>query len=300
MPRGGMSKNPFGGCSCKVKEEKAGKLCPLCGKYNPQRLDRLDIVKWIANDPDCIEGGGIPGEQMVWLSQVQSAANDWLYFAISEKNGITAEKWWEAHQFLFRTRSTDRTTWGPAYRREVYFDETERRRKTVISKFTDDQMRCMCFDSQYEMSGLSKIMHLDRFLVMLHKQREMLVKQNWEAVNEYLDLLELTGARRAIALGRQIPFKFIDRFQVLTNPQSGRDVAELLFYEPRLRHAPSSSYKDKPNTVITLRVKLRKQRKRPPKALGAGVFFHEGEASDQITAPNAGHDTGSSHCQLPG
>jgi hypothetical protein len=291
MPRGGMSPRPFGGCSCK-DPEKSGRNCSKCGKYNPQRLDRFDLIKYIQHQ-ECLEGGKIPHEQLIWLVQVQSAANDWLFFGLSEKNGITVDKFWEAHRYLHLVRSTAPDTWSSRVLRATYEDEVTGKRKTEIIHLSDNQMRAGCFDVHYELSGLAKHMHPDRFLGKLKSMRELLVRQNWDTINERLDFMQADYLNREIARGRQIPFKFINRFEVLTNPKDGRDVAELVFYESRFNKPQTKP--DKPHRHLLI---SQAGRKRPLKALGAGSLFDQGEVSAEVVASSAGDNPDSGICRL--
>lgn len=292
MPRGGMSKNPFGGCG--HKEAKAGQVCTVCGKYKPQRLDRLDIVSWVASE-ECINGGEVPGEQLLWLVEIQTIVNDWLFFGLAEKNGCTVEKFWEANEYLWRVRSTSPETWQNArILRVTYFDESIGKRRTEHIQLSNEQLKAMCFDTHYDMAGLSNSMPMEVFLENLRKRRALLLKENKEQVTKFVALKQEQGMRRAVALGRQMPFKFIDPIEVLANPGDGQLLAELVFYEPRLRKPVSQLEKpDKPNTMTSLKIRLR-ARKRPPRGFGAGSLFAQGEPCAENVAPlTADHSGGS-------
>lgn len=203
MPSGGMCKRPFGG---------------------NVRLDRIDFMDYARGSDDPFK--------LLYLKVISDAASDFLFFGLG-KNGCVAQEFWFAHEYFFQCRSYDPTTYEHSrYLRNSYVDEDLKCRVTKEIALTDNELKLSCFDRHFVTAGLDSFISFDQFLVWLRERRQQILEESKEQVNTYLDLLQATSLRRVP--NSQVPYKLntLDRFKILTQPESAEQVGELVKYLP--------------------------------------------------------------------
>lgn len=203
----GMCSNPFGG---------------------NDRLDRIDFLDYASGTDNPFK--------LLYLKVISDAASDYLYFGLG-RNGTVPDDFWYATEYFFTCRSYKRETWDHAkFMRNAYVDEDTGKRVSTTIMLRDEDLMAACFDRHYEIAELHNLMPIDVFLEWLRTRREEILEENKQQVNAYMDLLQRTSVNR-VADGEQIPFKLLDRMQVLARPESPEQVAELVFYAPRYRQS---------------------------------------------------------------
>lgn len=188
------------------------------------RLDRLDLM-------ECLEQNA-PQEKVLFLQTITDAVHNYL-FSFLGRNGTSPDEFAFACQYLFYVRADDPSTWSE---------------ESIQEGLTPGQIRDMCFDTHYEFSGLSSLMCMDRFLKQLKETRESIIKENQEQIFDYLGKL-YTKACEEAHNGHQLPLPLQDRIQILTLPQSLREVASLLYLP--------SKYLAEPNQQKVMRCRTR-------------------------------------------
>jgi hypothetical protein len=177
---------------------------------NRNRLDKINFMEDLS--------ASVSSEKILFLQTITDAIHNYL-FAFLGRNGTSAEEFAFAHEYLFRVRSYDPATWA---------DRGSR---------TEAQMKDMCFDVHYEMSGLSYWMDIDKFLRDLRNYRREIVEDNRDQVLEYLGILYSKACLEAHP-GHQLPLPLGDRLDALSSPNSPADIARLLFLPKRYLSEP--------------------------------------------------------------
>lgn len=228
MSKGGMCKNPFGGCD--HKEAVPGKRCPVCGKKKNVRLDRLDLE----------QGTTVKGERegLVYLQVVTNEMHNYLYFCLG-KNGVTPDKFLEAYNYLFVVRSNKPDTWGERQLKTQRADAKGRQRNVVVS-LTDEEMKMGCFDVHYDLSGLAEVMHIDRFLLWLQEERAAILRENAPQFLGYLNELRQQELD-TVPKGLQLPlwvFGTDDPLKVMVCPETFTQLASMLYIPEDIKQPP--------------------------------------------------------------
>jgi hypothetical protein len=211
-----MCRNPFG-----LRKNKNGEL-----ESNP-RFDKMDIFKDILDR----EAGGVHNEDendfAVMAEKLKWDIHNYLYWGLG-RNGCTDTKWQEAHDYFFVIRSDKPETWGPRTERQIQLIDGKRVSRVV--ELTDEDMQQRCFDKQYQMMRLDRVLPMSKFLAILREWREDILTTNREQVETYLRSLRKKEARR-VPPGAQLKFRFTvaDFVKALTTPEDINQLVELVF-----------------------------------------------------------------------
>ena len=187
-----------------------------------ERIDRINLMDYLpANSPP---------EKVLFARIIQDAASHYL-FAFLEKNGTSAEEFFAAYQYFFKVVSTDMESWN--HHRTIKNSFTQRGQKVVDNRYlNDNEMKLMCFDKHYDLSGLSDYLHIDRFRNKLKERRRAIISrpENWEHIKTYVKSLyqrELS----LIVSGNQVPLQVWneDLLQLLVDPPTPYHLATAIF-----------------------------------------------------------------------
>lgn len=204
-----MSKNAFGGHT---------------------RLDRIDLnVFRRPNDS---------GEKIMALTVIKQAVNDYLMYGLAERNGTTPAEFWYSCEYLFRVRSTRPETWKHArVMRTTAIDESGKRRQ-MIKRLSDHELKSMTFDVHYDWANLP--WKMDKFLSWLKQERLEIIRSNRQQIQEYMALLRNRYVEY-VAPGHQLGFAEMihDLEEVMVEPTRPEEVAEMVSYHPDFRKPPA-------------------------------------------------------------
>lgn len=217
VTRGGMCSNPFGG---------------------EDRIDRINLLEFLESN--------IPSDKVLYSCIIQDAASNYLY-AFLGKNGTSAEEFFAAWQYFFKVESTNKSSWD--HNRTIKHSYISRGQKvTETHQLTDDELKLMCFDKQYELSGLHKHMHIDKFRLLLRTKRQRIVKDNLAQITSYVNSLYQNEINQ-ITNGQQIPLQVWNEniLTVLTDPPTPMHLASLIYVSNKLKtnKKPKSKKKHK-------------------------------------------------------
>lgn len=204
---GGMSSNPFGG---------------------EERLDRINLMEFLE--------ATAPADKVLFLRIIQDAASNYLY-AFLGRNGTSAEEFFYTHQYFFKILSTDKSTWGS--NRTIKHISIDGNKKIYQKRILEDnELRLMCFDKQFELSGLSDYMHIDRFKAALKKKRRRILTNNWEQVTAYVTSIYQRELNQ-IAEGQQVPLQVWqeDLLTILIDPPTPQHLANTIYISNKLKKA---------------------------------------------------------------
>lgn len=227
---GGMTPNPFGG---------------------ENRLDHINLMEYLE--------ANAPADKVLFLRIIQDAASNYLY-ALLGKNGTSVEEFFYTHQYFFKVNSTDRKSW--ARYRTIKHVSVENGSKLYQKRVLEDnELRLMCFDKQFEMSGLSDYMHIDRFRASLKNKRKKILTNNWEQVISYISTLYQRELNQ-IAEGQQVPLQVWkeDLLTILVDPPTPKHLASLIYISNKLKkHTKSKQSKLNEGQYSKLAAKLESQ-----------------------------------------
>lgn len=202
---GGMTSNPFGG---------------------EGRLDHINLM-------DFLEANA-PADKVLFLRIIQDAASNYLY-ALLGKNGTSVEEFFFTHQYFFKINSTDKASWSQ--HRTMKHVSVENGKKIYQKRVLEDnELRLMCFDKQFEMSGLSDYMHIDRFRAALKTRRKRILTNNWEQVKTYIATLYQRELNQ-ITTGQQVPLQVWkdDLLSILIDPPTPKHLANIIYISNKLK-----------------------------------------------------------------
>lgn len=256
---GGMSPNPFGG---------------------EERIDRINLMEFL--EPNA------PPDKVLFLRIIQDAASNYLY-ALLGKNGTCIEEFFYAHQYFFKINSNDKPTWNKnRVIRSVYIDNGMKIREK--KELRDSELELMCFDKQFDLSGLSNYMHIDRFRANLKKKRYQILTNNWEQVKVYITALYQREVSE-IAEGQQVPLQVWgdDLLSILVDPPTPQHLANIIYISNKLKKQKKDRHsKSNVGTYQSLADKLEKQTNtRLPKDWGPLAVF-EGVDNAQTVTDDSG------------
>lgn len=203
--RGGMSSNPFGGES---------------------RIDRINLLDFLEPNSSA--------EKVLYSCVIQDASSNYLY-AFLGRNGTSAEEFFSSWQYFFKITSTDKASWD--HHRTIKISYTKKGQKIVDNHYlTDNELQLMCFDKHYELSGLSKYMHIDRFRSELRNKREKILINNINQVQEYINSI-YNKELGQIANGQQVPLRIWGEnlIQILVDPPSPVHLASILYVSSKIK-----------------------------------------------------------------
>lgn len=119
-----------------------------------------------------VEPGGDPTKGL-YISIIQDAINDYLWFGIKNKNKtVTVDEFVDAYNYLFITRSTDKTTW-------LSKDKFEREEDESTEPLTETQLKLMCFDAHFDFTRLRDRIKMPFLLQFLKAKRKEIVEENY-------------------------------------------------------------------------------------------------------------------------
>ena len=207
MSRGGSTKNPFGG---------------------RQSLATLDLLSNISLGVDTTP------EKLIYLSVIQDAVQQYLFFGLG-KNGTTPDLFFESFNYLFKVRSTNQLTWYPnKYRLQTIVNGNFE--YTKVTRLSDRELRNCCFDMQYQHSGLSKYMSIEKFLARLKTERLHILTNNYDQVEEVVNSIRAVDIKE-LDVGTQLSLSVLslDIISILTYPESPQQLARLLYVPGRAK-----------------------------------------------------------------
>lgn len=157
---------------------------PYGGLINPARIDWIEFVESLA----CANQSKQSGAKLFATTVISHSSADFLFFGFGRNGYHKVERFWEATEFMFRTRSTEPETWKDAPPIEQIFvdPETGKRVKSVVVP-PPETLRAQCFDRYYEVAELDLKLSMDDFLDQLKETRRGLVVQNLERMQEFLE-----------------------------------------------------------------------------------------------------------------
>jgi hypothetical protein len=162
--------------------------------------------------------------KLPWLMLIKDATYCYQCFGLG--NAITPQEFWEAYCYLFRARSYDPDSWGDRTRKVVYYSK---KRATKSKKLSDNEMKLLCFDVHYELSGLAEFCKLPEFLDKMKRKRKALVEDYCDELYGFIAnkqrRCKKAGRGQQLELG--LPLPEIER--TMTEPSSGYDVAKLFY-----------------------------------------------------------------------
>ncbi len=211
--RGGMCKNPFGG---------------------EERIDRINLLEFL-------ESNATP-DKVLYSCIVQDAVSNYLY-AFLGKNGTSAEEFFSAWQYFFKVVSTDKSSWN--HHRTIKLIYINRGERVVENRYlTDNELQLMCFDKHYDLSELSKHMHIDKFRAKLKTKRRKILNENWEQVKAYINTLYQHELGK-VAGGQQVPLQVWneDLLEVLIDPPTPLHLANIIYVPNRLKRTSKARTK---------------------------------------------------------
>jgi hypothetical protein len=143
------------------------------------RLDKLEV--------SALANGNGSGEELLFRAVIVEAVNSYLFFGLGRNGFVSDEFLWSADYF-FSADSEQPETWNPERNVQVS-DVANGHGKGKDRKFvdlTDDEMKAMCFDRHYALSGLCRSMTILRFRKLLAEKRRAIVMGNLSQISEYL------------------------------------------------------------------------------------------------------------------
>lgn len=193
-------------------------------------MDNASLLRTLKlEDLQPLRKSNSPIESLLYLEIIQHASFEYLYFAVT-KYKITPEDFYEAFNYFFKSRSDKPATWFTArFRRETETDSSGKKTTRVV-RFTEQDMKCMCFDKHYIYSGLERIMSMDVFLERLMQQRRKILTENIRDVEQFVRR-RFKEESLDVRKGSQLPLTPFSRdlVSVLTKPMRPIELAELLY-----------------------------------------------------------------------
>jgi hypothetical protein len=187
---------------------------------NDVRLDRINLLEFLSPR--------YPAVKVMYASIIQDAAANYLYAFLS-KNSTSSEEFFSAWQYFFKITSTDNKSWNHHRTiKQSYLHNGERTYKNHY--LNDNELRLMCFDKHYEFSGLSELMHIDKFRAGLKTKRRQILMDNWEQVKKHIDYLYAKEVDQ-IANKQPVPLQVWseDLMTVLIDPPTPLHLANILY-----------------------------------------------------------------------
>lgn len=168
---------------------------------------------------EAIFQGRLSPYQALSLRIIKMSVRDYLYFGLGA-NHITPERFLEAYQYLFQMRST------------------QVQRKEVKEK---------CFDVHYDISGLSDLMPIEKFLKLLLTKRTKVLTENHQQIKNYLKELRSQEWNRLkiVTSNKGSRFSDVERMKLLAEPLEPRRLAKLLLYTRVFPKKPKAEVKSK-------------------------------------------------------
>lgn len=221
MPRGGMCKNPFAG--------------------NPS-MNELDD-EWMA----ALFKGELTVDQTVALRVIKMSVRDYLYFGLGA-NHITPERFLEAYSYLFKVRGQDSKTWGDCTISERFrtLDGVSETRKGTVQS---EEVKAKCFDTHYDLSGLSVYLPISGFLRKLKQKREVIIKTNEKQMLAYMDEYRRQEWRTLARRKGKLAFARVDVTPLLTAPEDVKAFAMLYLFGRVPRPSKTKVQNKLPNTL---------------------------------------------------
>jgi hypothetical protein len=178
------------------------------------RLDKINLMdfKSSADTP----------EKILFLQTILDAAHQYLFFGLSGRNGTTAQGFWFSYEYFYNVRSTLPDTWKDS--RIVYtkaYDDLLKRQIKRKQILTDNQLKAMCFDTQYDVANIPYSM--DYFLRSLKTLRNQIVTDNIIQINKYLQTLKPSTQNHP-----NHDIITLDTKRVLVSPESPEELAQLV------------------------------------------------------------------------
>jgi hypothetical protein len=135
--------------------------------------DTMDLRNTSIDFMTIVEPGGDPCKGL-YLSIIQDAINDYLWFGIKNKYKVVqVDEFLEAYNYLYISRSTDRTTW---FAISPFLDEPDAVSEVSLS---ESQLKLMCFDVHFDLTKLSNRIKMSYLLEFLKEKRAELVEENY-------------------------------------------------------------------------------------------------------------------------
>lgn len=212
---------------------------PYGGLINPARIDFVAFVFSLA----CADSSKQSGVKIFALTQIAHAAADYAFFGFGRNGYHRVEHFFEAVEFLFRTRSYEPETWrdAPAIE-QIFVDPESGQRVKSVTVPPPETLQLQCFDKYYEISELDQAMPMEDFLETLKEARRKLILQSRDQIHEYIEFCRRNALSRK---GGQLQFamELLDMdspefIETLVYPKSPEEVETILLpFEPLPKRA---------------------------------------------------------------
>jgi hypothetical protein len=174
-------------------------------------MPRLDTLNLLENVPSDYNRQKLP-----WLTIIKDAIHRYRCFGLG--NNISPQDFYEAYCYLFKSRSGDPGTW-----------ETKPRKNY-------DGMQLYCFDVHYDLSGLSNLCEMDKFLNKIKNDRKEIVGKFKDRIQDYVSKSQ--ERCKKVGKGHQLELGMLpDLEHTMTEPGNAYEVAKL-FYDSRKMSKP--------------------------------------------------------------
>lgn len=163
--------------------------------------------------------GEVTTDQAISIRIIKLSVHDYLFFGLG-KNGITPERFLEAYLYLFKVRGQDPSTW------DVHTIAKSRR---VVSP---DEIKAKCFDTHYDLSGVSQNMDITIFLNKLVLRRTSIVNDNLKQITTYMSQYRVQEWKRQPEKRKQGKHAFprVNLISTLTYPNDCQALARLYLF----------------------------------------------------------------------
>src|SRR5271170_1940274 len=146
--------------------------------------------------------GEISVDGALSLRIIKMSVRDYLFFGLG-KNGVTPEKFLEAYHYFYK----------------------------VKAEFVPTHIRAKCFETHYDLSGLSKMLSIDSFLKKIQTKRTQILKANEKQVLTYMETYR-AQEWRVLAKGKKGKHAFprVNAIPLLIAPNDVKAFAQLYLF----------------------------------------------------------------------
>lgn len=158
-------------------------------------------------------------DQAISLRIIKISVYDYLFFGLGN-NGITPERFLEAYLYLFKVRGQDANTW------DVHHISKSNK---VVSP---NEIKAKCFDTHYDIAGISKKMEIETFLDKLKARRQKIIHGNLKQITTHLSQYRAQEWKRLPKRRRKGKYSFprVNVVSTLISPVDGSSLAKLYLF----------------------------------------------------------------------
>jgi hypothetical protein len=165
--------------------------------------------------------GELSVDQTLALRIIKMSVRDYLFFGLG-KNGVTPEKFLEAYHYLYK----------------------------VKAEFVPAHIRAKCFETHYDLSGLSKKLPLESFLHRIKTKRTQILKANEKQVLTYMDKYRAQEWRTQVVRKGKYTFPRVNAIPLLIAPEDVKAFAGLYLFGRATENKATATVRVRPNTLI--------------------------------------------------